>query len=136
MGKTADEAFRAAVDEQPTLSDELVQWLKTTTTLDASPTKTVCIETHISWVFLTERFAYKLKKPVRFDFLDFSTAESPRFTGRAVVALACDPRVLERSGQALACRDLAEQHGFRDVDGRLPPGPLHDRPGHTPGASR
>ncbi len=33
------------------------------------------IETHISWVFLTDRFAYKLKKPVRFDFLDFSTSK-------------------------------------------------------------
>lgn len=33
----------------------------------------VAIETHISWVFLTDRFAYKLKKPVRFEFLDFST---------------------------------------------------------------
>jgi len=33
------------------------------------------IETHISWVFLTDRFAYKLKKPVRFEFLDFSTLE-------------------------------------------------------------
>jgi len=30
-------------------------------------------ETHISWVFVTENFAYKLKKPVRFDFLDYST---------------------------------------------------------------
>lgn len=29
------------------------------------------VETHMSWVFLTERFAYKLKKPVRYDFLDF-----------------------------------------------------------------
>lgn len=32
-----------------------------------------CIETHMSWVFLTPRFAYKLKKPVRSDYLDFST---------------------------------------------------------------
>lgn len=36
------------------------------------------IETHISWVFLTDHFAYKLKKPVRFDFLDFSTVELRR----------------------------------------------------------
>ncbi len=36
------------------------------------------IETHISWVFLTDDFAYKLKKPVRFDFLDFSTAQRRR----------------------------------------------------------
>jgi len=27
----------------------------------------------MSWVFLTDTFAYKLKKPVRYDFLDFST---------------------------------------------------------------
>lgn len=33
------------------------------------------IETHISWVFLTREFAWKIKKPVKFDFLDFSTLE-------------------------------------------------------------
>lgn len=33
------------------------------------------IETHISWVFLTDRDAYKLKKPVQFEFLDFSTTD-------------------------------------------------------------
>ncbi len=31
------------------------------------------IETHISWVILTPDFAFKIKKPVRFDFLDFSS---------------------------------------------------------------
>jgi aminoglycoside phosphotransferase family enzyme/predicted kinase len=30
------------------------------------------IETHISWVLLTGSFAYKIKKPVNFGFLDFS----------------------------------------------------------------
>ena len=33
------------------------------------------IETHISWVILTGQYAYKLKKPVRFNFVDFSTLE-------------------------------------------------------------
>jgi NAD(P)-dependent dehydrogenase (short-subunit alcohol dehydrogenase family) len=61
--------------------------------------------------------------------LDFSGAESQRFTGRAVVALACDPEVLARSGRAFASRELADAYGFRDVDGGLPAGPLHDRPG-------
>lgn len=32
-------------------------------------------ETHISWVLLTQKFAYKIKKPVRYSFLDFSTPE-------------------------------------------------------------
>lgn len=32
-------------------------------------------ETHISWVILAGPYAYKLKKPVRFEFLDFTTFE-------------------------------------------------------------
>jgi uncharacterized protein len=31
------------------------------------------IQTHISYIFLTESHAYKIKKPVNFGFLDFST---------------------------------------------------------------
>jgi len=61
--------------------------------------------------------------------LDFGGAESQRFTGRAVVALASDPKALERSGRAWSSRELADDYGFTDVDGRLPKGPLHDRPG-------
>ncbi|MEW6766136.1 MAG: hypothetical protein AB1344_10175 [Pseudomonadota bacterium] len=38
------------------------------------PTATIeVVETHMSWVFMTERHVYKLKKPVRYTFLDFST---------------------------------------------------------------
>lgn len=36
------------------------------------------IETHISWVILTGHFAYKIKKPVDFGFLNFSTLEYRR----------------------------------------------------------
>lgn len=32
-------------------------------------------ETHISWLYLTDRHVYKQKKPVSFEFLDFSTLE-------------------------------------------------------------
>ncbi|MCY1274120.1 hypothetical protein D9M69_254330 [compost metagenome] len=34
------------------------------------------IETHISWVLLTGRYAYKIKKPVNFGFLDFTSLEA------------------------------------------------------------
>ena len=37
-----------------------------------------CIQTHISWVFLTGSYAYKVKKPVDFGFLDFSTLAKRR----------------------------------------------------------
>ena len=36
------------------------------------------VQTHMSCVFLTERHAWKLKKPVRLDYLDFSTLEARR----------------------------------------------------------
>lgn len=37
------------------------------------------VETHISWLLLTGQYAYKIKKPVDFGFLDFSTLERRRF---------------------------------------------------------
>lgn len=37
------------------------------------------VETHMSWVFLTERHAYKLKKPVNYGIPDFSTLEARHF---------------------------------------------------------
>jgi NAD(P)-dependent dehydrogenase (short-subunit alcohol dehydrogenase family) len=61
------------------------------------------------------------------DSLDLSTSESPRFMGRAVVALAGDGDVARWSGKALSARDLADEYGFTDVDGNLPAGPLRHR---------
>ena len=63
--------------------------------------------------------------------LNFDGAESQRFTGRAIAALAADEEVMRWSGQAVASRTLADHYGFVDVDGRLPDGPLHDRPKGT-----
>jgi len=37
------------------------------------------VETHISWVFLTGEYAYKVKKPVNLGFVDFSTLERRKF---------------------------------------------------------
>jgi len=53
-------------------------------------------------------------------FLDLSNSESPRFTGRAVAALARDPEVLLRSGSAQVAARLAREYGFTDVDGSQP----------------
>jgi len=37
------------------------------------------IQTHISWVILTGRFAYKIKKPIKLEFLDFSSLERRKY---------------------------------------------------------
>jgi aminoglycoside phosphotransferase family enzyme len=36
------------------------------------PERVDVLETHMSWVFLTDRHVYKLKKPIKYDVLDFS----------------------------------------------------------------
>ncbi|MFC9895826.1 SDR family NAD(P)-dependent oxidoreductase [Nocardia sp. NPDC127579] len=51
---------------------------------------------------------------------DLTEAETPRFPGRAVVALAADPHRKARSGKAFRVADLAETYGFTDLDGRIP----------------
>lgn len=44
------------------------------------PTRTVeLIQTHVSWLFLTDTHVFKIKKPVNFGFLDFSTLELRHF---------------------------------------------------------
>ena len=44
--------------------------------------------------------------------------ESPRYLGRAVVALAGDAGVLGKSGAVHRVADLAREYGFTDIDGR------------------
>ena len=37
------------------------------------------METHISWVFVCDRFVYKVKKPIQYSFLDFSTLKKRKY---------------------------------------------------------
>ncbi len=45
------------------------------------------VETHMSYVFLTAQRAYKIKKPVRYPFLDFSTLHAREVDCRAELTL-------------------------------------------------
>jgi len=53
-------------------------------------------------------------------WLDLSNSESPQFIGRAVAALACDAKIMQRSGKVLVAASLAEELGFTDIDGKRP----------------
>lgn len=56
------------------MSATLIQQLKQTPAAFAHNTQGIeCIETHISWVLLAGEHAYKFKKPLSLDFLDYST---------------------------------------------------------------
>ena len=51
---------------------------------------------------------------------DFALSESPRFVGRAVVALASDPERARWNQQSVDSGRLAREYGFTDVDGSQP----------------
>ena len=50
----------------------------------------------------------------------FAVSETCFYIGRAIVALAADPNVREKAGQALATWNLAKEYGFTDIDGSQP----------------
>lgn len=50
----------------------------------------------------------------------FGISETPRFTGRAVVALASDPDVARWNRASLSSGGLAREYGFVDLDGSAP----------------
>lgn len=50
----------------------------------------------------------------------FAISETPRYVGRAVVALAADPDKVRWNGQSLSSGQLARVYGFTDLDGSQP----------------
>lgn len=64
---------RAAAEGAP--SPEILAALRDPATYPEPPGVLAARETHMSCVFLTDRFVYKLKKPVRLNSLDYTTLE-------------------------------------------------------------
>jgi len=58
---------------------QVVEALMKSEAYDEDPGSIEMVQTHISVVFLTKRFVYKVKKAVNFGFLDFTTLEKRRF---------------------------------------------------------
>ena len=65
------------LDDTDLLADKIA-FLSRPESYHGDTTKVELIDTHMSVVFLTDHFVYKLKKPVWFEFLDFSTMEMRR----------------------------------------------------------
>jgi aminoglycoside phosphotransferase family enzyme len=70
----------------PTLADK-VEFLSHSNAYPGYQGQIAGRETHMSWVFLTGDKAYKLKKPVRFSYLDFSTLALREAACRAEIRL-------------------------------------------------
>lgn len=61
------------------MSNELIASLQNPQVYTHTTQEFHVYETHISWVVLTGEYAYKIKKPVNFGFLDFSSLEQRRY---------------------------------------------------------
>ena len=59
--------------------NQVVEALMKPEAYEEDPGKIELVQTHISFVFLTKNFAYKVKKAVDFGFVDFTTLEKRRF---------------------------------------------------------
>lgn len=70
----------------------------------------------------TERVVEAFRRAGALDALDGpgGPRETPAYLGRAIVALASDTRVSEKSGQLVEVGALAQEYGFTDVDGTQP----------------
>lgn len=102
---------------QPSI-ESLLQFLSDRQSYPDRPESVSIAETHISWVFLTDRFAYKLKKPVRFEFLDFSTSHARE------VACAEELRLNRRLAQQTYLNLIAvtaDSYGNLSLDGEGQP---------------
>jgi hypothetical protein len=51
---------------------------------------------------------------------DFALSESPRYAGRAIVALASDPDRTRWNQKSVSSSQLAREYGFTDLDGSRP----------------
>lgn len=57
----------------------MISDLISASTFQESPSQVELIQTHISFIILTDIYVYKIKKPVNLGFLDFSTIEKRHF---------------------------------------------------------
>lgn len=67
--------------------DEKVGFLRQPSVYPEAPSAVETEQTHMSWVFLTDRHAYKIKKPVHYGHLDYSTLAKRESNCRAELRL-------------------------------------------------
>lgn len=68
---------------------------------------------HLKRLFDLDDFNYKEKE-------GYEKTESTRFAGRAIVALANDPKIIQHTGKIYTTAELARIYQFTDLDGTQP----------------
>jgi aminoglycoside phosphotransferase family enzyme len=86
LARTAQRTPATAEAETASLADK-VALLSRPEAYRPQPRQVTCKQTHMSWVFLAGDKVYKLKKPVRFPYLDYSTLAKREAACRAELVL-------------------------------------------------
>jgi aminoglycoside phosphotransferase family enzyme len=118
MNSISADGFTKAPRPDPTLDDKL-SFLREPRSYGASLERIDVRETNMSYVFLTESLAFKLKKPVRFPYLDFTTLAKREAACKAEVQLnrrLADGVYIEAVPLALSADGLVIGEGRRTVD--------------------
>lgn len=76
MEPTSPNGTSAVHDKESPSTADKVRFLSAPDAYADAPASVVVLETHMSYVFLAGDKVYKLKKPVRYPFLDFSTVKA------------------------------------------------------------
>ncbi len=68
---------------------------------------------HIKHLYKIDDYNYRNNEELKM-------TESTRYAGRAIVALASDPKVMDKTGKIVVTGELAREYGFTDLDGTQP----------------
>lgn len=96
--------------------DIVIQAMLKPETYPDHPPKITHFQTHISHIFLTGHWAYKIKKPVQYDFLDFTTLAKRRYFCHQEVAL--NRRLAEELYQGVV--KITSENGTPVINGKGP----------------
>jgi aminoglycoside phosphotransferase family enzyme len=78
MPKMSETSCAARIDRDALPPEAKLAFLRQPSSYPESPYRVETVETHMAWVFLTTHHAYKLKKPVCYDTIDFRTIAARR----------------------------------------------------------
>lgn len=95
--------------------DAKVAFLREPSSYPGQAFQVQAIETHMSWVFLADRHVYKLKKPVRYELLDFRTLRARHHFCQAELVL--NRRLAPDVYLGLAAL-TCDRHAHLGIDGR------------------
>jgi aminoglycoside phosphotransferase family enzyme len=87
MGCDAADSYAARMSNADTDLRAKINWLSRPEAYPDNPLAVEAIETHFAWIFLAGRFAYKMKKPLKFRELDLTTLATRRANCELEVAL-------------------------------------------------